>query len=131
MLSRLVLLFVVTPLVELAILLYLGSLIGVLYTIVIVVVTGIVGAFLAKRQGLAVVSRIRSSTERGMLPGEDLLHGALILAGGLLLLTPGLLTDIVGFVLLIPRTRKATMNWVQRIMERKMQQGEMRYWQIR
>ncbi len=131
MLSRLILLFTLTPLVELAILLYLGSLIGVLYTIVIVVVTGIVGAFLAKRQGLAVVSRIRSSTERGMLPGEDLLHGALILAGGLLLLTPGLLTDVVGFVFLIPRTRKAMMNWVRRIMERKMQQGEMRYWQIR
>lgn len=131
MLSRLVLLFVVIPLVELAILLYLGSLIGVLYTIVIVVVTGIVGAFLAKREGLAVISRIRSSTECGILPGEDLLHGALILAGGLLLLTPGLLTDIVGFVLLIPRTRKAMMNWVRRIMERKMQQGEMRHWQIR
>ncbi len=131
MLSRLVLLFVVTPLVELAILLYLASLIGILYTILIVVVTGVVGAFLARKQGLAVVSRIRSSTERGVLPGEDLLHGAMILAGGLLLLTPGLLTDVVGFLLLIPRTRKAAMNWTRRIMERKMQQREVRYWQIR
>jgi UPF0716 protein FxsA len=130
MLYKLILLFVVTPLVELAILVYLGSLIGVLNTILIVVATGIVGAFLAKNQGLATFSRIRSSIERGILPAEELLHGVLILVAGLLLLTPGLITDLAGFVMLIPQTRKAAANWLRRLIQRKIEQREIRYWEI-
>jgi UPF0716 protein FxsA len=130
MLYKLILLFVVTPLVELAILVYLGSLIGVLNTILIVVATGIVGAFLAKNQGLATFSRIRSSIERGILPAEELLHGVLILVAGLLLLTPGLITDLAGFVMLIPQTRKAVANWLRRLIQRKIEQREIRYWEI-
>ncbi len=130
MLYKLVLLFVVTPLVELGILIYLGTLIGVLNTILIVVATGIVGAFLAKNQGLATLSRIRSSIERGILPAEELLHGVLILIAGFLLLTPGLITDLAGFMMLIPRTRKAVANWLRRLIQRKIQQREIRYWEI-
>ncbi|MFO7772458.1 MAG: FxsA family protein [Dehalococcoidia bacterium] len=131
MLYKLVLLFVVTPLVELAILIYLGTLIGVMYTILIVVATGLIGAILARHQGLATFSRIRSSIDRGVIPSEELLHGALILVGGLLLLTPGLVTDLVGFAMLIPQTRKIVANWLRRLIQRKIQQNEVHYWEIR
>ena len=131
MLYKLVLLFVFTPLVELAILIYLGTLIGVLYTILIIVATGLIGAFLARNQGLATFSKIRSSIERGVIPSEEFLHGALILIGGLLLLTPGLVTDMAGFTMLIPKTRKVVVNWVRRLIQRKIQQNEVHYWEIR
>ena len=131
MLYKLVLLFVVTPLVELAILIYLGTLIGVMYTILIVVATGLIGAFLVRNQGLATLAKIRSSMERGVIPSEELLHGALILIGGLLLLTPGLVTDMVGFAMLIPQTRKVVANWVRRLIQRKIRRNEVRYWEIR
>jgi len=82
MLLRLALLFVLTPLVELAILVYLGTIIGALYTILIVVATGILGAFMARNQGLAALSRIRGSIERGIIPSNEIFDGALILVGG-------------------------------------------------
>jgi len=131
MLYKLVLLFVVTPLVELALLVYLGTIIGILYTILIVAATGLIGALLAKNQGLATFSRIRSSIERGVLPAEELFQGVLILIGGLLLLTPGLITDLVGFAVLIPRTRNIVAKWLRGLIQRKIQQREVRYWEIR
>jgi len=131
MLYKLVLLFVVTPLIELADLVYLGTLIGVLYTILIVVATGLIGAFLAKNQGLTTFSRIRSSIERGVLPADELFQGALILLGGLLLLTPGLITDLAGFAMLIPQTRNIVAKWLRGLIQRKIQQREVHYWEIR
>lgn len=131
MLYKLVLLFVVTPLIELAILVYLGTLVGVLYTILIVVTTGLLGAFLAKNEGLATFSRIRSSIERGVLPAEEIFQGVLILIGGLLLLTPGLITDLAGFAMLIPRTRKVVAKLLHSLIERKIQQRKIHYWEIR
>ncbi len=131
MLFRLILLFVVTPLVELAILVYLGTIIGALYTILIVVVTGLVGAFLARNQGLATLSRIRSSIERGVIPSGELFQGTLILIGGLLLLTPGIVTDLVGFTMLIPQTRTIITKWLRSLIQRKIQKGEIHYWEIR
>jgi len=131
MVLRLVLLFVLTPLVELAILVYLGTIIGALYTVLIVVATGILGAVMARRQGLATLSRIRSSIERGIIPSNELFHGALILAGGLLLLTPGIITDIVGFAVLIPQTRRIIGRWLRSWIQRRIQREEIRYWEVR
>lgn len=127
----LVLLFVVTPLVELAILIYLGTLIGALYTILIVVITGLLGAFLARRQGLATLSRIRSSIKRGILPSDDLFQAVLILIGGLLLITPGLITDLAGFAMLIPQTRNIVTKWLRNLIQRKIERREIHYWRIR
>ena len=126
-----VLLFVATPLIELAILVYLGSLIGALYTILIVVATGLLGAILARNQGLATLSKIRSSIKRGVLPSSDLFQVALILIGGLLLLTPGLITDLAGFAMLIPQTRDIVAKRLRKFIERKIQQREINYWEIR
>jgi len=131
MLLRLALLFVLTPLVELAILVYLGTLIGALYTILIVVATGILGAFMARNQGLATLSRIRGSIERGIIPSNEIFDGALILAGGLLLLTPGIITDIIGFAMLVPQTRRIIGRWLRSLIRRRIQRGEIHYWEVR
>jgi UPF0716 protein FxsA len=125
------LVFVVTPLIELAILIYLGTLIGALYTILIVMITGFLGAFLARRQGLATLSRIRNSVEQGVLPSSDLFQAVLILIGGLLLLTPGLITDLAGFTLLVPQTRNVVTRWLQNLIQRKIERKETLYWRIR
>ncbi len=130
MLLRLALLFVLTPLVELAILVYLGTIIGALYTILIVVATGILGAFMARNQGLAALSRIRGSIERGIIPSDEIFDGALILAGGLLLLTPGIITDIIGFAVLVPQTRRIIGRWLRSLIRRRIQRGEIRYWEV-
>ena len=128
---RLALLFVLTPLVELAILVYLGTLIGALYTILIVVATGILGAFMARNQGLATLSRIRGSIERGIIPSNEIFDGALILVGGLLLLTPGIITDIIGFALLVPQIRRITGKWLRSLIRRRIERGEIGYWEVR
>ena len=125
------LLFVVTPLVELAILVYLGTIIGILYTVLIVVVTGIVGAILARHQGLATLSRIRNSVAQGIMPSNELFEGALILAGGLFLLTPGIITDIVGFAVLVPQTRRIVGRCLRNLVKRKIQRSEIDYWEVR
>jgi len=129
MLLRLALLFVLTPLVELAILVYLGTIIGALYTILIVVATGVLGAFMARNQGLAAISRIRGSIERGIMPSNEIFDGALIVVGGLLLLTPGVITDVIGFAMLVPQTRRIIGRWLRSLIRRRIQRGEIHYWE--
>jgi len=119
------------PIIELAILVYLGTEIGALYTILIVIGTGLLGAFLARNQGLATLSRIRSSLEQGMVPSTELFNGALILVGGLLLLTPGLITDFVGFMLLIPPTRYIIGKWLRGRIMGKIQRHEIHFLDMR
>ena len=104
MFVRLLILFTVVPLIELALLIKLGNLIGLWPTISIVIVTGVLGAALARNQGTRTVVAIRAELAEGRAPTESLLNGLLILVGGVVLLTPGLLTDLLGFSLLIPLT---------------------------
>lgn len=106
MFFKLALLFTVVPIAELYLLIRTGRVIGADVTILIVLVTGIAGAALAKKQGFKVLGDIRGCMERGEIPGKELLEGILVLAGGVTLLTPGFVTDAVGFTLLIPFTRK-------------------------
>ena len=131
MLFRLILLFTIIPFVELAILIYLGTIIGALYIMLIVVVTGILGAILARYQGLSTLSKIRSNIESGIIPANELFDGALILAGGLLLLTPGIITDIAGFVLLVPYTRRIVRRLSRSLMLRKIDTGGTHYRKLR
>ncbi|MFC1717338.1 FxsA family protein [Candidatus Poribacteria bacterium] len=106
MLLKLFALFIVTPVVEMALLIEIGKRIGTLQTIAIIVVTGIVGASLAKSQGLRIVRDMKLSVHNGEMPHNQLIEGVLILIGGALLITPGILTDVAGFVLVIPWTRR-------------------------
>jgi UPF0716 protein FxsA len=114
MLFRLLLLFIMIPLVELYLLLKLGALIGAGPTLAIIIMTGILGGTLARRQGFVVLRRIKEDLQTGILPTEPLIDGLFILAGGLLLLTPGLLTDIVGFLALLPLSRRRLKGWMKR-----------------
>ncbi|MGI2335990.1 MAG: FxsA family protein [Dehalogenimonas sp.] len=125
------LLFIGIPLIELALLIYIGNILGVFPTILIVIVTGLVGAMLAKRQGFAALSKIRSNMAQGTPPGDDILQGGLILIGGLLLLTPGVLTDLIGFALLIPPTRAKAAGALKAFIMNKIRQGDIRYYRIR
>lgn len=106
MLWKLLLAMTVIPAVELFILLQLGSLIGPLETFLIIVVTGTIGAFLAKREGLGVLTTLKAELAQGLPPGSRLAEGVLVLAGGLFLLTPGVLTDLAGFLFIAPPSRR-------------------------
>lgn len=117
MFVRLLLLFTLVPLIELYVLLRIGSRLGVAPTILLVVVTGVVGAQLARREGVRTLRQIQAQLQRGLMPTEGLVDGALILAAGLLLVTPGVLTDAVGFGLLFPLTRAALRQYVRRRLE--------------
>jgi len=120
MFFRLFLLFTCIPMVELYILLQVGSVIGAANTIVLVVFTGVLGAFLAQREGIRTLQTIQSVMARGEMPGEPLLDALLILVAGFVLITPGILTDILGFLLLFPATRLRIRGWVKRQLERKL-----------
>ncbi len=102
---RLLLIFTIVPIIELALLIEIGSYIGVLPTIALVAITGIVGVTLARNQGLIVVTKLREKLARGQIPTSDMVEALLILIGGVTLLTPGVITDITGFLLIIPFTR--------------------------
>ncbi len=105
MFLKLLLLFTLVPLIELALLIKLGQLTNVLTTVAIVVSTGAIGAYLARREGLKTWSRIQENLAAGASPAAELVSGLLILIAGAVLITPGLLTDFVGFGLLIPAVR--------------------------
>jgi len=107
MFGRMLLLFIFLPMVELYFLIMLGSRIGAMPTIGLIVLTGIIGATLARQQGLSVLSKIQREMSSGKPPAQELVEGALIVVGGIVLLTPGIITDIFGFSLLIPPFRKS------------------------
>ncbi len=127
MLSRLIFLFVAIPLVELAILLQVGQWIGLWPTVGLVVATGIGGAALARHQGLRAFLAVQRELAEGRLPGRSLLDGLSILVGGAFLLTPGILTDIAGFSLLVPMSRRWLQRMVQRRMERRISEGTVQF----
>ncbi len=99
------LLFTVVPALELYLLFQVGGEIGGANTILLIIGTGILGAALAKSQGLAVMRSMQEKTNKGEMPGSELIDAFLIFGGGLLLLTPGFLTDILGFSMVFPLTR--------------------------
>lgn len=113
MFLRLLLLFTIVPMVELSILINLGGYIGPLPTLALVALTGVIGVSLARQQGFMIITKIKSSLDRGKLPADSLIEGLLILIGGVMLLTPGLLTDIGGFMLIIPITRNMIRDIVK------------------
>ncbi len=112
MLSVLIVIFVALPLVELALLIKAGSVWGAANTILIVILTGVLGATLARAQGLQALFHIQRDLQQGVMPTDKLVDGFMILAAGLVLLTPGFITDAVGFFVLWPWGR----SWVKKIV---------------
>lgn len=112
---RLILLFTIIPLIELFLLIQIGKHLGALPTIAIVFITGIAGGLLARSQGLNIYRNIKKDLQDGIVPTESLLDGLFILIAGTLLITPGLITDILGFLIMIPVFRR----WLKRQLTRK------------
>jgi UPF0716 protein FxsA len=123
--GKLLLLFIVVPTVELALLFKIGQIINVIPTMALIVITGFVGASLAKWQGLNVLKRLKEETAQGILPAESLLDGVFILIAGALLITPGILTDIFGFLCLIPSFRKILKRYLWTRIKRSIEEGRM------
>ena len=112
MFFKLFLAFTIIPVLELYILIEVGSYLGALNTIMVVIVTGFVGAYLARLQGFQTMLRVRERLNRGEMPTEGLIDALLILLAGIVLLTPGFLTDIAGLLILIPQTRNRFKGWL-------------------
>jgi len=125
MLGYLILLFTVVPALELYILIKAGSIIGPMNTVLVVIFTGVIGAFLAKMEGLKLLQKIQEDTAAGRLPADSLLDGLIIFGSGLLLLTPGFLTDIAGFAGLWIVTRAVFKLWLKRKFEDMISKGQV------
>ena len=125
LLLRLFLLFTLIPVIELALLVQVGSRIGVTLTIAIVLATGAAGAWLARSQGLRALLRLQEAVRSAHFPGDEIFDGVLILAGGLLLLTPGFLTDLFGFSVLIPGSRHLIKTALKGAVQRRMHTGSL------
>lgn len=117
------LLFIGVPLFEIWLLIEVGSRIGALTTVALTVLTAVIGATLARLQGLATLQRLQATMARGEMPAMEMLEGALLMVGGLLLLTPGFFTDGIGFLCLLPPTRRLFALWIFRRMAAGMPPG--------
>ncbi|MCK4729307.1 MAG: FxsA family protein [Desulfobacterales bacterium] len=118
MLLKLFLAFTLIPLSELYLLIKIGYYMGAFNTILVVIVTGLLGAYLAKLQGIKTMMRVRESLNRGELPAEEMLDALLIFVAGIVLLTPGFITDLAGLGILVPKTR----SWFKRWLRKKFDQ---------
>ena len=131
MLGFLLLLFAVVPVVELIVLIRLGQAFGLSVMTVIVLGTGILGAALARAEGLRALRAVRREIAAGRVPGLQVLDGFSVLVGGALLLTPGLITDGIGLALLFPATRAALQAIAWRWFERQLRSGSLRVGVVR
>jgi UPF0716 protein FxsA len=119
-LGKLLLLFTVIPVVELYLLITIGQNVGAGPTIALVLVTGFLGAWLARREGSRVLRSWQGSLARGEIPKEGVISSVLVLVGGVLLVTPGVVTDVMGLVLLLPWTRRSVANVIRRRLEQRL-----------
>jgi UPF0716 protein FxsA len=105
-------LFIVVPLVELYLIIEVGSVIGALWTVLLVVLTAVIGVSLLRIQGFNTLNRARQNMEMGTLPAMEMMEGMMLAVGGALLITPGFITDTLGFLCLIPASRRAMIRYL-------------------
>ncbi len=122
---HLFLLFAVIPMIELSLLIKVGSHIGLFNTIAIVILTAVVGAYMVKMEGLGVMYRIQKSMQEGIFPEDELINGMMILVAGALLLTPGFFTDVIGFLMVFPFTRNRIRIFAMKYIKSKMPPGDI------
>ena len=118
MLFKLFLAFTLIPVAEIYLFIEIGGAIGAFNTVILVILTAFAGAYLAKMQGIRTMLRVRASLDQGVLPQEELMDALLILIAGIVLLTPGFLTDAFGLMLLYPTTR----YWFKRYLRQRFDQ---------
>lgn len=131
MLWFLVIIIIFVPIIELWGLIKVGGLIGPLPTIAIVVFTGLLGGWLAKREGLQAYRLAQIQLRNKEIPGEALLDGFCILLGAIMLLTPGFFTDFVGIFFLLPITRAVMKTWVKSWLKKKLDSGNFSFYWFR
>lgn len=121
----LILLFTIVPIAELALLIKIGRVCGLGNTLLIVIATGILGAFLLKIQGIGILRRINNELSRGVIPSDAIFDGLFIFCGGLFLVTPGVITDVLGILLLFPFSRRLFKQWAKSRMEDSIARGKI------
>ncbi len=126
MFLKLFLAFTLIPMIELYLLIKLGAVIGAFNTLLLVILTGAAGAYLARLQGLQVMFRVRARLQQGEMPAEDMLDALIIFIAGIVLLTPGLLTDMAGLLLLLPSIRFRLKVWLRQKLDQWMQNRKIR-----
>lgn len=119
------LLLLIIPALEIGLLVLSGNVIGIIPTILLIILTGVIGVWLAKREGLQVIRLTQMQLAQGEIPSGVLLDGICILFGGILLLAPGFLTDLLGFYLLIPFTRGTVKALLTKIFQQMVQNGHI------
>lgn len=128
MFIKLLIIFIFLPLAELFVLLKVGDQIGALSTILLIISTGVAGAWLARSQGFILFQRIQREMNEGRMPAEELLDGMMIFMGGMVLLTPGFITDLMGFTFLVPQTRNWIKRHLRKWLENRVSTGEIRFY---
>ena len=126
MIGRLLFLFILVPLLELYILIKIGGYLGAFQTVALVVFTALLGIVIARIEGLRKLQQIKQSLSQGIVPAEEMVDGVLIFIGGILLIIPGVLTDLFALVLLIPYTRTIFKRWLRRRFDRMIASGNVR-----
>ena len=125
----LVLLFTVIPALEIYLLFTIGGQIGGFNTLLVVITTGVVGAALAKSQGMSILNQIQTDLSKGHIPANQFIHCLLIFGGGLLLLTPGFLTDILGISMVLPGTRNLIALFLKSAFSKMIANGNVKFYQ--
>ncbi|GEL76851.1 FxsA family protein [Tenuibacillus multivorans] len=118
-------LIVVISAVEITLFVWIGNAFNVWVVLFGIILTGVLGAFLARQQGVGTLNRARFELANGRAPTEEILDGIAILVGAVLLFTPGFVTDTIGFLLLIPQTRKPVKVWIRKILSEMFRKGSI------
>lgn len=121
----LLLLLIVVPALEIAVIFLSWNTFGLLLTVLFIIITGVLGAALARKEGLQAIRKAQLRTSQGQVPGNELLDGICILVGGVVLLTPGFISDALGFLLLIPATREMFKKLMQKMYEKMIRSGNV------
>jgi UPF0716 protein FxsA len=129
-LGRLFLLFTLVPLAELFLLIEIGGMVGVLPTIGLIAATGMLGAYLAKREGRKALASYQEALANGRMPEDGIVSALLILVGGVLLIAPGVITDVLGLALMIPPIRRGVAKLVMRRVQARIGSGELQVMHI-
>ncbi|WP_338451389.1 FxsA family protein [Niallia oryzisoli] len=116
----LILLFILIPAAEIGVLLLSGNVIGIWPTIALLIITGVLGSYLAKKQGMNTLRKVQEQLQYGRLPGDEILNGVCILIGGVMLLSPGFLSDVLGLILLLPPTRAVMKPIILKMLQKWM-----------
>ncbi|KGX93379.1 exlusion protein FxsA [Pontibacillus halophilus JSM 076056 = DSM 19796] len=123
---RWLLLFIlIVPALEIGVLIWAGNLVGPWWVILLIILTGILGAYLAKQQGLETLNRARTLMNQAQVPQDEIFDGICILIGAVVLLTPGFITDAIGFTLLLPATRAPIRHALKRTVRKMMENGQI------